>query len=208
MDTVKDLARHTNIQSACKNLAVARASFYRSMSPKKIIAKSERKPNGLALKADERQQVLDALHSERFMDKTPYEIYPALMDEGKHLCSIRTMYRILDQEKEIKERRKGHRTKNYAKPELLATAPNQVWSWDITKLKTGVKWQYAHLYVIMDIFSRYVVGWMVAEREVASLAEELIGQTCQKQNIQPNQLTLHADRGTSMKSKTACTITC
>jgi len=201
MNAAYDLAQHTTIISACEGLAIPRSSFYRSMQPN-VVGLPVKRKSGLALKEEERQQVLDTLHSERFVDQTPYEIYARLMDEGHYLCSIRTMYRILNEEKEVKERRKGHRQKHYKKPELLATCPNQVWSWDITKLKTGAKWQYVHLYVIMDIFSRYVVGWMVAQRESASLAEQLIGQTCEKQNIQPKQLTLHADRGPSMKSKT------
>ena len=123
------------------------------------------------------------------------------MDEGQYHCSIRTMYRILDENKEVKERRNQLRHPVYSKPELLATAPNRVWSWDITKLLGPVKWTYFYLYVIMDIFSRYVVGWMIAPAESAVLAERLIGETCAKQNIERDQLTIHADRGLSMKSK-------
>jgi putative transposase len=141
------------------------------------------------------------LHSERFIDQAPQEVYAALLDEGQYLCSIRTMYRLLDSQGEIKERRDQLRHPAYRKPELLATAPNQVWSWDITKLLGPVKWTYFYLYVVLDIFSRYVVGWMVASRESALLAEKLIRETCQKQGIQPGQLTIHADRGSSMKSK-------
>jgi len=141
------------------------------------------------------------LHSERFVDKAPAEIWATLLDEGTYLCSYRTMYRILKDADEIRERRNQLRHPVYTKPELLATGPNQVWSWDITRLRGPAKWTYFYLYVILDIFSRYVVGWMVAERECASLATELIQQTCDKQHIQRNQLTLHADRGSSMKSK-------
>ena len=111
------------------------------------------------------------------------------------------MYRILAQQGEVRERRRGHRQTAYAKPELLATAPNQLWSWDITKLKGPVTWSYFYLYVILDVFSRYVVGWLLADRESSTLAEKLIRQACQQQQIQPGQLTLHADRGASMKSK-------
>jgi putative transposase len=154
-----------------------------------------------ALKPEEREQVLDLMHSERFMDQAPREIYATLLDEGRYLCSVRTMYRILEQESEVRERRNQLRHPAYEKPELLATAPNQVWSWDITKLLGPAKWTYYYLYVIMDIFSRYVVGWMLAGRESAALAERLIEETCHKQAIQPNQLTIHADRGSSMTSK-------
>jgi putative transposase len=151
--------------------------------------------------AEERQQVLDVLHSEKFVDKAPQEVYAALLDEGQYLCSIRTMYRLLEAHQEVKERRDQLRHPVYQKPELLATAPNQVWSWDITKLLGPLKWTYFYLYVVLDIFSRYVVGWMIASRETAVLAQKLIQDTIEKQNIQPGQLTIHADRGPSMKSK-------
>jgi len=153
------------------------------------------------LKAEERQQVLRVLHSEKFVDKAPQEVYAALLDEGQYVCSIRTMYRLLEANQEVKERRNQLRHPTYQKPELLATAPNQVWSWDITKLLGPVKWTYFYLYVILDIFSRYVVGWMIASQESKALAQKLIQETIEKQNIHPGQLTIHADRGASMKSK-------
>jgi putative transposase len=155
----------------------------------------------LALSEPERQEVLDLLHSDRFQDLPPTQVYPILLDEGRYLCSVRTMYRLLAQQKEVRERRPIASHRVYAKPELLATAPNQVWSWDITTLKGPVAWTYFYLYVILDIFSRYVVGWMVALRESSALAKRLIECTCQKQAITPDQLTIHADRGSSMKSK-------
>jgi putative transposase len=156
----------------------------------------------LALSDNEEQVVLDVLHEERFRDFTPYYAYATLLDEGIYHCSIRTMYRILAKHDEVHERRRRHvKRSHYEKPELLATGPNQVWSWDITKLKGPAKWTYFHLYVILDIFSRCVVGWMVAHREQAALAKRLIENTCTKQQIQREQLTLHADRGSSMKSK-------
>jgi len=145
--------------------------------------------------------VLGQLHSERFQDKPPAQVYATLLDEGTYLCSIRTMYRLREQNQEIRERRNQLTHPHYQKPELLATGPNQVWSWDITKLLGPVKWSYFYLYVILDIFSRYVVGWMVAPEESAALAKRLIGDTCRKQSIAPDQLTLHADRGSSMRSK-------
>lgn len=141
------------------------------------------------------------LHSERFVDCAPAPIVATLLDEGVYHCSVRTMYRLLAKHEEVKERRNQARHTVYAAPELLATAPNQVWSWDITKLHGPVKWTYFYLYVVMDIFSRNVVGWLVADRESASLAKILITESCAKQQIQSGELTLHADRGSSMKSK-------
>lgn len=135
------------------------------------------------------------------MDKAPAEVYARLLDEGTYYCSIRTMYRILEANHEVRERRNQVRHPAYIKPELLATGPNQVWSWDITKLKGPAKWQNYCLYVIMDIFSRCVVGWMVAERESELLAQRLIADTLRKQGINRDQLVIHADRGAAMRSK-------
>jgi putative transposase len=145
--------------------------------------------------------VIDILHSERFVDKAPAQVWATLLDEQTYLCSPRTMYRILAEHGEVRERRNQLRHPNYTKPELLAEAPNQVWSWDITKLLGPVKWTYFYLYVILDIFSRYVVGWMVAHRESAALARRLIETACRNQRIEPGQLTIHADRGGAMRSK-------
>jgi putative transposase len=188
------------IATACAGLGVSRASYYRQQQPKISEPKPRTKPVR-ALSQEERQQVLEVLHSERFIDQSPAEVYATLLDEGIYLCSIRTLYRILAEHSEVKERRHQLRHPNYKKPELLATTPNQLWSWDITKLYGPAKWTYFYLCVILDVFSRYVVGWMVAHRESATLAERLIEQTCQKQQIQPDQLILHADRGSSMTSK-------
>jgi len=145
--------------------------------------------------------VLDALHEARFADQAPAEVYAALLDEGRYLCSERTMYRVLAENAEVRERRNQLRHPTYKAPELLATAPNQLWSWDITKLLGPQKWTYFYLYVILDVYSRYVVGWMLAHRETAALAERLIRETCERQGIQRDRLTVHADRGTSMTSK-------
>jgi putative transposase len=146
--------------------------------------------------------VLDALNSERFCDMAPAAVHATLLDdEGRYICSVRTMYRILSEEGEVRERRNQLRHPGYTKPELLATEPNQVWSWDITKLKGPAKWTYYHLYVILDIFSRYVAGWTISLSESAKLAKRLISQTCAKEGIEEGQLGLHADRGPSMKSK-------
>ncbi len=161
----------------------------------------ERRRQPRALSDEERQAVLDELRSERFVDQAPAQVWAALLEENKYFCGIRTMYRILDANGEVRERRNQLRRPAYKKPELIATRPNEVWSWDITKLKGPAKWTYFYLYVILDIFSRYVVGWMVADCEAASLAKRLIEESCDKQGIEPGQLTLHADRGPSMKSK-------
>ena len=204
MNAAVDLSHEVGKQPACEALGVSRATFYRQQREKPVEAqgKDDRPAPPLALNPVERQTISDLLHAERFQDKAPYEVYATLLDEGQYHCSIRTMYRILTAEHgHVKERRRHHQQSHYQKPELLATGPNQVWSWDITKLKGPVKWTYYYLYVILDIFSRYVVGWMVAHREQDALAKQLIEQSCLKQNIQPEQLTIHADRGSSMKSK-------
>ncbi len=200
----KKLSPHTGKKAACEALQVSRATFYRHHSSKWQPGNSstQRPVPPLALSCWEREKVIDVLHSEQFCDDAPHQIYAKLLDEGRYLCSIRTMYRILEAEHgSVKERRKHVQRPKYVKPELLATGPNQVWSWDITKLKGPVKWTYFNLYVIMDIFSRYVVGWMIAHREQAALAKRLINDSCAKQKIEPELLTLHADRGSSMKSK-------
>lgn len=202
MNAAADLSQDVGRKPACEAFGVPRATFYRHIRGKPAKCKDIRPTPPLALTPEERQRVVDILHSERFQDKAPYEIYATLLDEGQYHCSIRTMYRILNCEHGgVKERRKGHQRNNYSKPELLATRANEVWSWDITKLKGPVKWTYFYLYVILDIFSRYVVGWMVAHREQDALAKRLIEQSCIKQHILPGQLTVHADRGSSMKSK-------
>jgi transposase InsO family protein len=200
MNTALELSREVGIKPACEALNLNRASFYRAQQPPSTgVVERPRPP--LALSSDEEQQVLAHLHSERFMDSSPYQVYAALLDEGVYLCSISTFYRILARHQEVRERRNQLRRPNYSKPELLATAPNQVWSWDITKLKGPAKWTYFYLYVIIDIFSRYVVGWMVAHQESTELAKRLIGESCARQNIREGQLTIHADRGSSMTSK-------
>jgi putative transposase len=184
---------------ACDALGLSRASVYRQRQPAAPLAARPAPPRALA--PSERQIVLDMLHTERFLDQAPAQVHATLLDEGTYLCSPRTMYRILDDAQEVKERRAQVRRPAYVKPELLATQSNELWSWDITKLLGPAKWTYFYLYVILDVFSRYVVGWMVAPRESAVLAERLIEATCAKQGITPGQLTLHADRGSSMRSK-------
>jgi len=203
MNAAHQLGQTVGRAAACRALNVPRASLYRHLRPTAdpAVGPAPRPSPPRALSAQERQQVLDVLHQERFCDKAPPEVFATLLDEGTYLCSLRTMYRILEASGEVRERRDQLCHPSYQKPQLLANAPNQVWSWDITKLLGPVKWAYFYLYVILDIFSRYVVGWMVAERESAELAKRLIAETYRKQNIGPGQLTIHADRGTSMTSK-------
>ena len=204
MDTAVALSSEVGKKPACEALQVPRASFYRFMGKAKQPVNNSiiRPAPPLALSPEERGTVLDILHSDRFQDKAPHQVFAMLLDEGEYYCSIRTMHRILASEHgNVKERRAQVQRPNYRKPELLATKPNEVWSWDITKLKGPAKWTYFYLYVILDIYSRYVVGWMIAHREQDALAKRLIEQTCKNQDIKPEQLTLHADRGSSMKSK-------
>jgi putative transposase len=225
MELARGLAEKVGVSAVCKAMVLPRATYYRRLSVVGAAADSgngshateasggdgnvlgqahplpaRRSPRALQ-KTDE-HKVLAVLHSERFVDRSPGQVYATLLDEGSYLCSERTMYRILEKHQEVKERRNQRKHPEYQKPELLATGPNEVWSWDITKLKGPVKWVYFYLYVILDIFSRYVVGWMVATRESAALAKQLIEETCRKQGIGPGELTLHADRGSSMKAKT------
>ena len=186
----------------CQSVGVSRAALYRRRRPAPLSTPTRpRAPSPRALGTTERQAVLDVLHSERFVDQSPAEVHATLLEEQTYLCSPRTMYRVLAAADEVRERRAQARHSVYTKPELVATGPNQVWSWDITKLKGPIPYLYYSLHVILDLFSRYVVGWMVALHENAHLAERLIEQTCAKQGIAPHQLTIHADRGAPMRSK-------
>ena len=199
IQAAEQLAESVGVSVACQALGVPRGSLYRARQPKK--APQPRPTPERALSQEEKDQVRQVLNSERFQDSAPRQVYATLLDEEEYLCHWRTMYRILDEHGEVRERRNQLQHPVYTKPELLATGPNQLWSWDITKLKGPAKWTYYYLYVVLDVFSRYVVGWMVAQREAANLAQKLIAQSCAKQGIEPSQLTLHADRGPSMRSK-------
>jgi transposase InsO family protein len=189
---------------ACGALAIPRASFYRSfrVHPWPTQPLKLRPSPARALTKEERVGVAEVLNSDRFADLAPRQIYATLLDEDTYLCSIRTMYRILESLGQARERRDQLRHPKYQRPELVATAPNQIWSWDITKLLGPVKWTYFYLYVVLDIFSRYVVAFMVATRENSQLAKQLIDEACTMQDVQPGQLTVHADRGSAMTSKT------
>jgi putative transposase len=201
MEATQQLRSEVGARAACAALGLARSSFYRRGR-----LASEREPRkrpmpARALGAIERDAVLETLHAPRFVDKSPAQVFATLLDEDVYLCGVRTMYRVLAANAEVRERRRQTRHPAYAAPELIATAPNQVWSWDITKLKGPAKWVYYYLYVVLDIFSRRTVGWMIAEHENADLAQRLIAETYEKQGIKPGQLTLHADRGSPMKAK-------
>jgi putative transposase len=200
------LAPQIGTRAACRATGVAQATWHRRHRVSPPPARREPVPHRdraqpRALAPAERHAILDALHSPRFADLAPDEAWAALLDEGTYLGSVSTYYRVLREAGESRERRRQATHPAKVKPELAATGPNQVYSWDITKLHGPAKWAYFHLYVILDIYSRYAVGWMVAARESAALAEKLIAETCAKQGIVPGQLSLHADRGSSMTSK-------
>lgn len=198
MRLVEGRPRILSIGEACEAVGLPRATYYYAIRGGRSggVRRSPRR-----LSDRERRRVLDVLSSERFCDLSPREVWAELLDKGRYLCSVRTMYRILADNAAVRERRDHQRHPDYVRPELLATGPNQVWSWDITKLKGPSKWNYYHLYVVLDIYSRKVVGWMVARRESSTLAVKLIGETCQREGVRRNQLTIHADRGSSMRSK-------
>jgi len=201
MTATLELSQKIGVQRSCNVLDMPRSTFYRRRFPRVVKAVVRPSPPR-ALSEEEKKSVLSLLHKQRFVDQAPAQVYGTLLDEGKYLCSLRTMYRILDEANEVKERRNQLRHPLYPVPRLVATKPNQVWTWDITKLLGPQKWTYYHLYVMLDIFSRYAVGWLLAGRESAALAERFIDECCEKQKIKRNALTIHADRGTSMRSKT------
>ena len=200
MSLVMERAVEHGVARTCSAFGVQRSTYYRHRAP--VLGPAERRPAPpRTLSPDERRLVLDTLHEPRFIDLAPAEVHATLLEEMRYLCSVRTMHRILAENDEVRERRDQLRHPAYKKPELLATAPNQLWSWDITKLRGPAKWTYYYLYVILDVFSRYVVGWTVAHCESAALAKKLIEETCERQKITPATLTVHADRGPSMTSK-------
>jgi len=186
---------------ACRALGISRATLYRRRWPPTPRVRPPRARPPRALSDAERQTVRAVLDSERFCDTAPAEVVATLLDEGTYLASERTMYRILADAGQTGERRNQLTHPRPARPELLATRPNELWSWDITKLLGPATWTYYYLYVILDVFSRYVVGWTVAHAEQAALAERLLAATCAKQQILPGTLSVHADRGSSMTSK-------
>jgi len=203
MTAIREHAPQAGLAPVCRALGVSRAWVYRARARERDGDRgpARRPMPARALTAREREQVLDTLHSERFVDLPPHQVYAALLDEGVYVCSARTMYRVLASRGEGCERRAQTRHPSWPVPQLVATRPNALWSWDITRLLGPAKWTCFYLYVILDVFSRYAVGWMVAYRETAALAQRLIAETCRKQGIARDQLTLHADRGSSMQSR-------
>jgi putative transposase len=199
MTTVSELGPRLGIAPTCAALGLPRATYYRRRRPQR--APAPRPRSHRALGPGEEATILARLHEPRFVDLAPAEVYATLLDEGEYLCSERTMYRVLAAHHEVRERRDQLRHPHYVAPELLAQRPNELWSWDITKLLGPAKWTYFYLYVMLDVFSRYVVGWMVAHRESATLAERFIHETCIRQEVGRDQLTIHADRGAAMTSK-------
>jgi putative transposase len=197
--TVTAGAERLGVKATCEALGLPRATYYRARAPRFGPRRRPLPPRRLS--DAERGQVLDALHEDRFVDLAPAEVFATLLEENRYVCSVRTMHRVLAENAEVRERRNQLRHPPHPKPELLATGPNQLWSWDITKLLGPEKWTYYYLYVLLDVFSRYVVGWTIAPRESAAVATRLIAETCERQGIDAGQLTLHADRGSSMTSK-------
>ena len=199
IQAAEELGEDVGVAEACRALGVPRSSVYRARQPQE--EPSPRPTPERALSADEKAEVRAVLNSERFCDAAPREVYATLLDEGVYYCHWRTMYRILEEHQEVRERRQQGSHARGDKPELRAQAPNQIWSWDITQLK-GPSGQVYHLYTIIDIYSRYVTGWMLARKESGALADKLIAETCAKQEIVRDQLILHSDRGSAMRSKT------
>ena len=199
---VEQLAPQVGVAAACRALGVARASVYRHRRPPGARPAPAPRPSPRALAPAERAKVLATLHEDRFVDQAPAAVYATLLEEGRYLCSARTMYRLLQGAGEARERRRQRRHPRAEPPRLVATAPNQVWTWDITRLAGARKWETYPLYVVLDLFSRYVVAWMVAPRESADRARRLIREAFQKQAVSPGQLTLHQDRGAPMTAKT------
>ncbi len=203
MVVATELAPSVGTTVACRALGISRAGFYRRQNPRPLPRPSkDRNPSQRALNNAERRNVLDLLNSPQFVDRAPAQVHTALLDQGIYHCSTRTMYRILNDNQEVRERRDQLQHPHYHKPELIASGPCQVWSWDITLLPGPGKGSRYHLYVILDIFSRYAVGWLPGHRECSELASRLIRETCDKQEVQPDQLTIHSDRGPAMKSQT------
>ena len=200
--TVQDLTTIIGTRPACRALGAAPATIYRRRRPPAPRPPRPRPAPARALSEPERAAVLAELHSERFVDCAPAAVWATLLDEGRYLASQRTMYRLLAAKHgDVRERRAQLEHPAYERPELLAERPNEVFSWDITKLKGPAKWTYFYLYVILDVYSRYAVGWTVQHRENSLVAKDLIAQVCQQQHIVRDQLTVHADRGSSMTSK-------
>ena len=198
-----EVAKKTRVGPACDAVEMSRAHFYRSRKPRPQprTTPPTRPGRARSLTPAQEERILLELNSERFLDCAPRQVWATLLDEGVYLCSWRTMYRLLKRHDQVRERRNLRRHPKYVRPELAASGPNQVWTWDITYLKGPVRGQFYYLYVVIDLYSRLVVGWMVADRECEVLARRLLEQSYKKHGVQPGQLSVHADRGAPMKSK-------
>jgi putative transposase len=200
----EELSSKVGLRKACQVVGISRSQVYRARRASRAVFPVPREKTSPKRKLPpaERETVRDMHNSLRFQDLVPQEVCATLMDESQYLCHWRTMYRILDKHQEVREQSNQLSHTSYTRPELLATLLNELWSWDIIRFFESTKWTYFYLYVILDVFSRFVVGWMVTLQEIASLAEELIAETCRRQGIKSGQLTMHADRGQAMTSKT------
>lgn len=202
MDLVEDINDpRVSVVASCAALGVSRATLYRATCPAAPATGGQGRPSPRRLGDNEQQAIVEVMHSPEFVDQPPMEVFAKLLSRGVYLASIRTIYRVLAELGESKERRNQRAAHKHVKPSLTATAANQVWTWDITKLATLQKGVFLHAYVIIDLFSRYVVGWMVAAKECKHLAAQLFADSVARHGVEPG-LTVHSDRGSAMKSDT------
>lgn len=201
MHSVETLATTVGVQSACAALAVPRSSLYATHRPPRELAPRPSTPPPNALTVLEKTAVLAELNSARFADQTPYEVYPQLLDEGHYLCSLRSMYRLLAENQAVRDRRDQLRHPARPAPHVLAQQPNQVWVWDITRLPSTVQYQCFYLYQVLDLFSRFIVGWLIAEKQSGDYAERLLAASFKRFQLAPQQLTIHSDNGGPMTAK-------
>jgi len=201
MQSLETLATNVGVQAACEALAVPRSSLYATRRPKPEVAARPAPPPPNALTPTEKAAVLAELNSARFADQTPYEVYPCLLDEGRYLCSVRGMYRILAENQAIRDRRDQLRHPARPAPQVIARQPNRVWVWDITLLLSTVKYQCCYLYLVLDLFSRFIIGWLIAEKQSGDYAEQLLAARFKHFQLAPDQLTVHSDNGGPMTAK-------
>ena len=201
MNAAKEASANLDVKAACEALGVPRSSFYRQRWGRRLTHPRPRPRPPRTLTKPQEKEILDVLHSEPYVDKAPAQVWASMLDQGMVLCCVRTMYRILAAKGEVRERRDQRRHPRHTKPQLEATAPRQLWSWDITKLRGPEKRVFFCLYVVLDVFSRYVVGWLISARECSELAKQLFEETCEKEAIVPGEVTAHSDRGSPMKAK-------
>jgi putative transposase len=201
MHSVESLAVTVGVQSACAALGVPRSSLYATRRLRPVMVTRPRLPPSNALSVPEKTAVVVELNSDRFADQTPYEVYPQLLDEGRYLCSLRSMYRLLAENQAVCDRRNQRRHPARPAPQVIAHRPNQVWVWDITRLPSIVQYQCFYLYLVLDLFSRFIVGWLIAEKQSGDYAEHLLATSFKRFHLQPAQLTVHSDNGGPMIAK-------